>query len=247
MPAKKDLWLSFDNLDFGEILLKNKLVEETKEESGLIETKINLDEGYDIDDLKKKKDNRQYLFLDSYRKQIKYWVGMFDTKGGTVLPRYTKKPCWSCHKPFKTHPLGCPIEHKTRKNTNSEVFDNLISIFVKEGFDKEIIEKYGYFETEGLVCSLPCMKNYLLDCYERTKSTKYRNGLTLMTLMTVYLYDKIIKVQRSGGFRLLEDYGGHYTIEELRSSYGLLDFTETINFKRLIMSPNLPCNEENAF
>lgn len=241
---KKEVPLIFPGINYSKILLKYDFIEYQEEESGLPETRINFDDDFTSDDLKKKKDTRHFLFLDTYHKPIKSWVGMFDKKNNDVLPRYTDIRCWSCHSSFKTHPLGCPLEHKTRKNTVASVFNDCLQKFVENGIEQEIIEKFGFFETEGIVCSFPCMKNYLLESYEKTKSSKYRSGLSLMNVMMKFLYEKIIEIQRSKGYKVTKPYGGHLTPEELRASYGILDYTETPNFNRLVMSPVFQCVQE---
>lgn len=241
---KKEVQLIFPGVNYSKVLLKYDFIEYQEEESGLPETRINFDDDFTSDDLKKKKDTRHCLFLDTYHRPVKNWIGMFDKKNNDVLPRYTDLSCWSCHAPFKTHPLGCPLEHKTRKNTVAGVFNDCIQKFEAAGIDSAMIEKYGFFETEGIVCSFPCMKNYLLEAYLKTKSSKYRSGLTLMNTMMKILYEKIIEIQRSKGFKATKSYGGHLTPEELRASYGILDYVETTNYSRLVMSPVFQCTLE---
>jgi hypothetical protein len=181
---------------------------------------------------KSKKSKRSIMFLDPHRCKVKFWGTMSDLTLNGPLPRYTNNPCWWCRNKFSSHPIGCPIRYNYQKNS---------------GIDKERIEEVmtdlnlslengnDFFETEGMFCTFPCVKAYIIDQIARTKSATYRKALTLLTLLYFKLIGTLEKIPIAGTWKLTTDWGGHMSPLEFRASNGILEYTETVNTKRPYM------------
>lgn len=181
---------------------------------------------------KSKKSKRSIMFLDPHKGQVKFWGIMIDMTANGPLPRYTPKPCWWCRNKFSYHPIGCPVRYNNHKD---------------KGLDKERIEERiaelnislengnDFFETEGIFCTFPCVKAYILDQISKTKSPKYKKALTLLTLLYLKLVGVVITIPAAASWKLTTDWGGHMSPHEFRASTGLLEYTETVNTLRPYM------------
>jgi hypothetical protein len=178
-----------------------------------------------IDELASK---RIMYFLDVHKAQVKYWITMIDLSSNGALPTFTKKPCWWCRNSFNTRPLGCPLRYHPHK---------------KVGIDKDRIEgklkqanlptdTNDFFETDGIFCSFPCCKAYILS---NLRVSKYKNSSSLLTLMYAIFFGEIIRIPRAHPWKALKEWGGYMTIKEFRSSFGKLVLTETANMRRPLL------------
>ena len=207
-----------------------KILVENDDKDALPQTLITADEDADIPvvDLLHEKSKKAYYFLDTRKIQIKYWGNMLDVTSNGSLPSYTNKPCWWCRHLFKTRPIGCPLVYHPHK---------------KEGVDKERFEEKlkaanisrdgnDFFETEGYFCSFPCCKAYILS---QRNNMKYKDSAGLLSLLMYSIYRRRDIIPAAPSWKLLKDYGGHLTIQEFRSSFGKLEYEETINTRRPYM------------
>lgn len=185
----------------------------------------------EITDLLKERSNRCIYFVDPHKQKIKCWVSMVDITQGMVMPLYTTKKCWWHREKIPHHPLGIPIRYSPQKLEGVEK-DRLSDKFKELNYN---VESNDFFETIGMVCSFPCMKAYILDQLSRSKSSRFKNSLTLMTLLYSKLFGKIITIPTAPTWKLLKQYGGHLTPEEYISSFGRLEYTETVNIRRPYM------------
>jgi len=207
-----------------------------EDDEDIQETPIDIDgEDIGINEIlheKSKKSKRSIMFLDPHKCYIKYWGVMIDMTINGPLPRYTSKPCWYCRNRFASHPIGCPIKYHTSKEEGpskeriEEVFSRL-NLTIEDGTD--------FFETEGLFCTFPCVKSYILDELSRTKSPKYKKSLTHLTLLYKKIFGMITTIPAAPSWKLTEDWGGHLSPQEYRASTGMLEYVETINVKRPYM------------
>lgn len=184
---------------------------------------------------KGKKSRRSIIFLDPHKGKVKYWLNMIDIFFQKTLPLYTTKPCWNCRSTFKTHPIGCPLVYKKRDGkTDTDV--NIIKKKFKE-LNLPLDQGTDYFETEGIFCTFPCVKEYILDELSRNNSAKYNRALTLLTLMTEKLTGEMVEIPVVGDrtWKLLESAGGHLTPKEYRSIPGILEYTQSVNTRRPYM------------
>ena len=92
--------------------------------------------------------------------------------------------CWYCRHKFSSPRVGCPL-----RLAAGEVF-----------------------EVEGIFCSLPCVKAFVL---EQNGNCKYKESLTLLSLLSVKLGMGPC-VSSSPSWKLLKEYGGHLSIDEYR-------------------------------
>ena len=209
---------------------KKKILVENDETDALPQTLIPSDEDADIPvvDLLHEKSRKAYYFLDTRKIQIKYWGIMLDVTMNGVLPALTNKACWWDRHSFKTPPIGCPLVYHAHKT---------------EGVDKERFEeklkaanipagRNDFFETEGYFCSFPCCKAYILT---QRNNMRYKDSAALLSMLLHTLYRRRDIIPVAPSWKLLKEYGGHLSIQEFRSSFGKLEYEETINTRRPYM------------
>lgn len=214
----------------GYIPKKKKILVETNDTEELPQTLISADEDSDIPviDLLHEKSRKAYYFLDTRKIQIKYWGIMLDVTSNGVLPVSTNKPCWWCRHTFKTPPIGCPLIYHPHKTSGTD----------KERFEEKLkaanipIDQNDFFETEGYFCSFPCCKAYILT---QRSNIKYKDSAALLSLLLNVLYKRRDIILAAPSWKLLKEYGGHLTIQEFRSTFGKLEYDETINTRRPYM------------
>jgi hypothetical protein len=229
-----------------------------------------------IDNTLENTDNNFITFLDSKKNKIKIWpvmMGIYNlsynynnnlnsnnnfTETNSILPLITDKPCRNCHNSYETHPIGCPIKYHPHILDEKDPKRIKIESFLKENNFYSEDGSTDYFETEGLFCSIPCVKSYIISCLSKNPlSIRYSNSLSYLTVM----YKKIhnisrniilkennisnnIPIKSAHPIEILKEYGGSYTIDEYRKTTELLRFDETVNIKRPIMFACFPCVEE---
>ncbi len=217
--------------------VKNKKkIKEFEDDEKLQLTSVSIEDDIPISDILHEKSKRAYYFLDTRKDQNKIWPNMIDVTLAGPLPASTTKLCWWDRHPFQTKPVGCPLRHTSAKlpllnqvvDTASGGDSRSVKINKKDD-PKEI------YETEGYFCSFPCCKAYIIS---RKSETKYKESLSLLTMMFMSFYDKIEYIPPAHTWKILKDYGGHLTIQEYRSSIGRLEYEETVNYKRSIVLSN---------
>ncbi len=221
--------LTLKNINASQVLLSHYgPVCETED---IPETTLQVDPSIEISDLIKEKSNRCIHFLDNYKNRVKYWVQMIDTTQGMALPLHTKNPCWWCRHSFTTHPIGCPVRYSPQKDIGIEK-ERLDERFKELNYSSDTND---FFETLGIFCSFPCVKSYIQDQMSRNRSSRYREAQTLLTLLYQKLFGILITIPRAPSWKLLKSYGGHLTPEEFRSTFGRLEYDETVNIRRPYM------------
>lgn len=171
------------------------------------------------------KSKRSYYFLDNRKIQNKYWRNLIDITISGPLPNSIDKPCWWCRNTFTTNPIGCPLKYNSHKEGNTVVDEK----FKKAGIKTTTNE---FFETEGLFCSFPCCKAFIID---QKAAARYQESLALLSLMLIKIYGKSVDIPIAPTWKVLKEYGGHLTIDEFRSTFGKLDYTLTVNMRRPYM------------
>jgi len=223
--------LTLKNIDASQILIRHYGSTFSDHETEIPETSLEVEKEIDIADLLKEKSPRCIYFLDNHKQKMKYWVNMIDVTQGMALPMYTTKPCWWHRAPFKTHPLGIPIRYSPHHQEGLEK-NRLDERFQELNYSSETNE---FFETIGMVCSFPCMKAYILDQLSRNRSSRFKESLTLMTLLYSKMFGKIITIPTAPPWKIQIDWGGHLTPKEYTSTFGRLEYTETVNVRRPYM------------
>lgn len=200
------------------------------------ETQIDVeDDGVRLTDIlheRDRKSRRCVTFLDACKNPLKLWVNMIDLTQVGALPRITRKPCWWCRNTFTSQPLGCPIRYNPEATTPLDI-ERITQKFVEANLPTD--QGTDFFETEGLFCTFSCVKAYILDEISRTKSNKYKEALTLLSLLYFKVFKSNDDIPVAGSWRLLTDFGGHLTPEEYRASCGLVEYIETPNIRRPLM------------
>lgn len=187
--------------------------------------------------LSKKNDRKAIIFLDIYKSPVKCWVNMIEFVDDSILPESTTKSCWWDRHTFTTRPLGCPIK----------VLDKEEAKIIAKKLNKT--ENHLFVKTEGIFCSLPCIKRYINN---QIDSSYYKESLNLLSLMAVSYYedffsdDGIQQIPEAPHWKLLKEYGGHLTIIEFRNMFGNYTFKETPNEKYL-MIPTGNLIEESTY
>lgn len=180
---------------------------------------------------KTRKSKKAIYFLDSNKNQIKYWISMFDVYQKGILPQYTNIDCWWCRLPFDTHPIGCPLKYHYHKNDGIE----------KERFEAKLtelnmkIDSNEFFETEGNFCSFPCVKSYIRSMLAQTKSSKYKEAFSLLTILYLKLKGEIIKIPFAPSWKTCIKNMGHLTNEQYRETFDRLIYEDTVNTCRPFM------------
>jgi len=187
----------------------------------------------DLEEIEHEESDRCYYYLDAHKKRVKMWPNMIDITLNGALPTSTTKPCWYCRHAFSTVPLGCPLRYVT----NTAALEKYLN---DKNFHKDK-KKMGYFETEGIFCSFPCIKRYISDA---RSATRYKDSASLLTLLHFYYFKKVINIPLSPPWKTLATYGGHLTIDEFRKTFGLLAYVETVNVQRPLMFSSSQMTEE---
>lgn len=211
---------------------------------GIHQTIVDLTPGQEEDvnmsSLTHDKSKRAMWFLDSHKTKAKYWVSMIDvtqsesttkTEGGIIgsLPSHTSKPCWWCRHTFATKVLGCPIKYNPCKLNSVE------RTRVEQKFRKSKLPttSFDFFETEGIFCSFPCIKAYILS---HNLNSRYKESSTLLSLLYLKLTGSSISyIPPAPSWKVLIEYGGHLNIKEYRATFGKLEYTETVSIRRPYM------------
>lgn len=160
-------------------------------------------------------------FIDLYNQKNRLSIVMLDYTLNT-MPISTTKNCWWCREIFNNSPIGIPIKYYPNTNKTREIFkkNNLNS------------SEFDYFETEGIFCSFPCAKSFVVS--ERF-NTKYKNSTQLLVLLYKKIHNKITNIPTAPSWKLLKKYGGEMSISEFRDSFGKNMFIDTFNIKRPLL------------
>jgi hypothetical protein len=195
----------------------------------LISTEIEDVDEIPVTALLHEKSKRSYYFLDNRKIQNKFWRNLIDITSSGPLPHSTNKPCWWCRSSFTNNPVGCPLKYNIHKSGDSGASVN--EKFKNAGIKTKTND---FFETEGIFCSFPCCKAYILD---QRGIAKYHESLALLSLLLAKIYGNMetIEIPIAPSWKILKDYGGHLTIEEFRATFGKIEYTPTVNMRRPYM------------
>lgn len=204
------------------------------------------------------KSKRAMWFLDSHKTKAKYWVSMIDVtqseastegrcdggisrggEGGIIgsLPSHTSNPCWWCRHTFATKVLGCPVKYNPCKlnSASHPLLHSVERARVEQKFRKSKLPttSLDFFETEGVFCSFPCIKAYILS---QNLNSRYKESNTLLSLLYLKLTgNSISHIPPAPSWKILIEYGGHLTIKEYRATFGKLEYTESVSVRRPYM------------
>jgi hypothetical protein len=241
--GKSDTTFSLNNVNIVQLMLSRNVrskkpifIDSTNSPLGQGDTSTIVaidDEASDIPitDLLHEKSKRAMYFLDTRKIQHKFWGTMIDVTENGPLPVSTSKPCWWCTNAFRGMPVGCPLKYYPNSSgVLQQRFKEKLKGANYPAKDLEISNEF--FETEGYFCSFPCCKAYITD---QRNNVKYKDSNSLLSLLYKIFYGRPPDFPEAPSWKLLKEYGGHYTIEEFRASFGQLEFAETVNIRRPYM------------
>jgi hypothetical protein len=194
--------LVFDNINYFD-LINNQLI--FKEEVTQVQ-ETNLKKKY-------------FYLLDVYKQKNKFVVNCIDYLNG-ALPLFTTKCCWWCRETFSSCPIGIPINFYP-SCAKSEQFFKQSNLDCTNGTE--------YFETDGIFCSFPCAKSYIID---EKLNTKYKNSTMLLSLLYKKINNKIDFIPLAPSWKLLKKFGGEMSITEFRNSFGEFQYIDSSNIKK---------------
>jgi len=200
--------------------------DEVKFEETVLET-----DDYTMIELLHDKTKGVYFFFDSHKNRVKNWVNMWDLHQNQAMPRYTTKKCWWHRDSFKTHPLGCPIAYHPNV-TEGEKKDAFVAKMKEYNIESHTND---FFETEGIFCSFPCVKAYIMDMCKKNSGGRYQESCTLLMLLQYKIFGVTYEIPTAGTWKVLEDWCGHLTNEEYMQTLGKLAYEETSNIRRPYM------------
>ncbi len=169
---------------------------------------------------------KKQVFYDINKNKIIMWITMEDLVNQKILPLVTNLPCWWCGYQFISSPLGAPIIYCPHNSIVSVEFRNFFS---KRNID---LSETDLLKTEGIFCSFPCCKAYIMT---HSFISKYKNSITLLSLLYYKLYGKYIDIPRAPTWKILEKWGGPLSIEDFRNSFSKFIYQVTPNIKRPFM------------
>ena len=145
---------------------------------------------------------------------------------------------------FATMPVGCPVAFKPMtvvRKYNSEISKD--SFTVKESIsrnqkisdDIELskLQSESYYETDGIFCSVNCCLSFAI---ENRHNPLYEKSIPLLHKMFGDITGSTSDIQPAPSWRLLEEYGGHLTIEKFRSNLTHINY-EFKNIHRSCFNP----------
>ncbi len=183
-----------------------------------------------FDDKKQTKVEGVEKLIDYDKNEIVNYINMYNLLGEKI-PEYTNFPCWYCRERFNNKTLSCPLK-----------------VYEKGKSKENILNKDDdeYIYSEGIMCSFPCIKSYIIDEYSKSKSIMYKNALTNLTLMYHKMTGKSEPVNTSGSWKLLNKWGGKFTAEEYRENNNInkTNYIETDNYKKVTFIPLGKCIRE---
>ena len=207
------------------------------------------------------KSRRVRYFLDSQKHPTKCWMTMIDvasTNSG-CLPTSTGKPCWWCRHSFTSAPIGVPIAYTPHREsgpererferfllsanlvTKKELADARTKTATSRSGKEKSIATNDIFETEGIFCSFPCAKAYILkELSCAAGGARYKDSLGFLSLMFAKVSgdpDAVpVEIPTAPSWKVLKEYGGHLTVQEFRSVFGSgLIYEPTVNVSRPYM------------
>jgi hypothetical protein len=175
-------------------------------------------------------------FLDEAKKPKKCIPTMLSTNGEFLCEK-TDVKCFWCRNNFDTYPIGCPIRYvqsQIEKTYTSEITKDKYTI--KENVGKSSLElnteendnieykiqEKDYYETDGVFCSFNCMLSFIL---ENKSNTIYSNSKLLLYKLYFDIFGSFPnELIPAPSWRLLQDYGGHLSIDDYRKSFNKIEF-----------------------
>jgi hypothetical protein len=186
--------------------------------------------------------------IDEFKKKNRYIVSWIDIASQMELEDSTNKRCFWCRNHFSTIPIGCPVRYfptQIQKSYHSEITKDIYNIkenisdtqckyidnYTKGGNINVNIHKKGYYEVDGVFCSFNCCTSFIHD----NKSNKlYMNSVYLLQKLYIDLFNRPpVKFTPAPSWRLLKEYGGHFSIEQFRGTFNTVEYSYKDFFRNI--------------
>jgi hypothetical protein len=169
-------------------------------------------------------------------------ISMIDFKTKKTRSKKPYKCFWDRNIiPEEMIPIGCPIKYipsRVIKTYHSSISkekyvitepvteERRAEVEIKNTNQKFTSEKNDYYETDGIFCSFNCCLAYI-EAYGNRKNPLYKNSRSLLFQMYTDINNggdpsSIIPAPH---WRLLEEFGGHLTIEQFKESFNKIKYT----------------------
>jgi len=188
-------------------------------------------------------DNKLFSYLDESKKAHRCFCTMVDTLDHK-LPQKTTKHCFWCRNPFSTIPIGVPLRYvhsQSVKTYYSEITKDNYTIRENISIEKRkqleqlnntlsdidiSVVKNEYYITDGLFCSFNCAYAHILD---NEQKPEYKLSKALLVGMYEQLYNIPFTIYHAPDWRLLQQYGGHLSIDEFRDQFNKIEYIDLNN------------------
>jgi hypothetical protein len=186
-----------------------------------------------LTDLEKNTINKNaevFSFLDESKKTHKCIISMIDFKTKLNAKELNYNCFWD-RNPIDGEPIGCPINY-IPKQIQKTFFSHISkdTYFIRENVvsDSKIQEEgivtlnNDYYETDGAFCSFECCLAFILD-------NKHNRMYDMSQMLLTKIYNKLnntkaMTISPASSWRVLKEYGGHMSVEKLRSNFGKIDY-----------------------
>jgi len=209
--------------------------------------------------IKEKDDGSHFSFLDESKRDHQCVVTMKSYLTNENFPLSTILHCFWCRHGFSYRPIGCPIDYVPnrltkryfseitrdkyilRENATFSQIEQTCEESLRENQDGTIpvlnqyeLLKRDYYLMDGLFCSFNCCLAFIRS---QNSTPLYLNSEHLLTKIYYDLFGAdATPLVPAPSWRLLQEYGGHMTIEEFRKNFYKIDYFNIDNV--LLPFPN---------
>ena len=184
----------------------------------------------DLDKNTVNKNTEIFSFLDESKKTHKCLISMIDFKMRVNVKELNYSCFWD-RNPIDGEPIGCPINYipkQIQKTFFSQISKD--TYFIRENVvsnsnieDDSIVTLHDdYYETDGAFCSFECCLAFILD-------NKHNRMYDMSQMLLTKIFNKLnntkaMTISPASSWRVLKEYGGHMSVEKLRSNFGKIDY-----------------------
>lgn len=191
-------------------------------------------------------ENKLFSYMDESKKSHRCVCTMVNTTH-SKLPLKTSNCCYWCRNQFSSVPIGVPLQYvysQSVKEYYSEITKDTytirenISVLKRQQLEHDIenkkfdenvnisVSKNEYYITDGLFCSFNCAYAFIQD---NESNQEYHLSRSLLTKMYEELYNTEFNILPAPHWRLLQQYGGHLTIDDFRDQFNKIEYIDINN------------------
>lgn len=196
--------------------------------------------------------DRLFSYFDESKKTHRCFCTMVNT-AHEPLPCKTSTHCFWCRNQFSSIPIGVPLRYvhsqsvksyyseitkdtyKIRENISTQKRKDLELCIQQNSTESRTlddetpdisIDKKEYYITDGTFCSFNCAYAYILANEE---NAEYVLSKSLLTKMYENIFNTEFTIFPAPDWRLLQQYGGHLTIDEFREQFNKIEYIDLEN------------------